>query len=173
MEESDAARLRAAQHRFVAEWGALGSAWGINRSMAAIHARLLVSSQPLCTDDLMADLDLSRGNTSTNVRELVGWGLVRPVLIQGERKQFFAAEKDPWKIFGTIVRERLRRELDPALGTLTDVAAMTEGIEGEEADEFNRVVGGLAAFIKRVRSLALRVTDNESTVLKSLGRFLA
>ena len=166
-------KLSQARSRFIAEWGALGTAWGISRSMASIHARLLVAPEPMTTDELMEDLQLSRGNTSTNVRELVAWGLVRQVAVPGERKQFFVAEKEPWRIFVTIVRERLRRELDPALDTLDEVAAMSEGLEGAEAAEFHRVVTSLAGFIRTVRGLARRLVGAESSALSGLARVLS
>ncbi len=166
-------KLHQARSRFIAEWGALGSAWGINRSMASIHARLLVAPDPMTADELMDDLELSRGNTSTNLRELVAWGLVRQVAVKGERRQFFLAEKEPWRIFVTIVRERLRRELDPALETLEDVAAMSEGLEGREAEEFHRVVTGMAGFIRTVRGLARRLVGSESSTLAGLARVLS
>ena len=165
-------KLEQARQRFIAEWGALGSAWGINRSMASIHARLLVAPEPLTTDDLMIELDLSRGNTSTNLRDLIAWGLVRQVAVRGERKQFYVAEKEPWRIFVTITRERLRREIDPALETLDEVADMSRGLEGAEAEEFHRVVGGLASFLRTVRGLARKLVGGEATVLGGLSRVL-
>lgn len=165
-------KLHKARERFIAEWGALGGAWGINRSMASIHARLLVAAAPMSTDDLMAELDLSRGNTSTNVRDLVAWGLVRQVAIRGERQKFFVAEKEPWRIFVTITRERLRREIDPAMETLDEVADMTRGLEGAEAEEFHRVVTGLSAFLRTVRGLARRLVGSESSALGGLARVL-
>src|SRR5262245_51974249 len=72
----------------VAQWGALGTAWGVNRTMAQIHALLMVSPSPLSTDDVMAELQISRGNAHTNLRELVGWGLIRSVFRKGERREF-------------------------------------------------------------------------------------
>lgn len=166
-------RLSEARARFVSEWGALGSAWGINRSMASLHARLLVAAQPMSQDDLMDELELSRGNTSSNLRELVGWGLIRQVAVRGERRQFFVAEKEPWRIFVTITRERLRREIDPAMQTLDEVAALSEGLEGEEAEEFRRVVGGLSGFLKTVRSVARRLVGSDESVLGGLARVLS
>jgi len=165
-------RLDQARQRFIAEWGALGSAWGINRSMASIHARLLVAPEPMTTDDLMDALELSRGNTSTNLRDLIAWGLVRQVAVRGERRQFYVAEKEPWRIFVTITRERLRREIDPALETLDEVADLTRDLEGHEAEEFHRVVNGLAGFLRTVRGLARRLVGRDATALGGLSRVL-
>lgn len=166
-------QLSQARARFVNEWGALGSAWGINRSMASLHARLLVAARPMSQDDLMEELELSRGNTSSNLRELVGWGLVRQVAVRGERRQFFVAEKEPWRIFVTITRERLRREIDPAMQTLEEVAEMSDGLEGEEAEEFRRVVGGMASFLKKARAVARSLIRSEESVLGGLARVLS
>ena len=84
---------------FIAQWGALGSSWGISRTMAQVHALLMVSPAPMSTDEVMEELVVSRGNAHTNLKELVGWGLIRVVVKKGERKEFFEAEKDVWKMF--------------------------------------------------------------------------
>ena len=108
--------LADARESFVHSWGALGSSWGVSRTMAMIHALLLVSDEALSTDEIMAELGVSRGNANTNLRELVGWGLIRKVVRKGERREYFEAEKDVWKIFCTVARERKRREIEPAHG---------------------------------------------------------
>ena len=84
---------------FVGQWGALGSQWGVNRTMAMIHSLLLVSPEPLTTDEVMQKLEISRGNANTNLRELASWGLVRSVVLKGKRKDYYEAEKDVWRIF--------------------------------------------------------------------------
>lgn len=109
-----------AREEFVSQWGSLGSQWGINRTMAQIHALLMTSTQPLSTDQVMEALEISRGNAHTNLKDLVGWDLVRIVTKKGERKEFFEAEKDVWRIFVTICRERKRREIEPAVRLLQD-----------------------------------------------------
>src|SRR5690606_15261405 len=101
--------LKQAREEFVTQWGALGTQWGINRTMAQIHALLMTSPEPLSTDEVMEQLDVSRGNAHTKPKELVAWGLVRSVGKKGGRKEFFEAEKDVWKMFSIITRERKRR----------------------------------------------------------------
>ena len=96
----------------------MGSAWGINRTMAQIHALLMTSDRALTTDEVMEDLKISRGNAHQNLRELVGWGLVRSVIRKGERKEYFESEKDVWRMFCIVARERKRREIEPALKAL-------------------------------------------------------
>ena len=98
--------LARARDEFVAQWGAMGSAWGINRTMAQIHALLMTSDRALTTDEVMEDLKISRGNAHQNLRELVGWGLVRSVIRKGERKEYFESEKDVWRMFCIVARER-------------------------------------------------------------------
>ena len=95
-------QLKQARSEFVAQWGALGTQWGINRTMAQIHALLMTATQPVTTDEVMEELQISRGNAHTNLKELVAWGLVRMVVRKGERRDFYEAEKDVWTIF-TIV----------------------------------------------------------------------
>src|SRR6201997_3607171 len=114
----EAAQLAAARDEFVMQWGAIGNAWGINRTMAQIHALLIVTPRALTTDEVMEELQISRGNAHTNLRELVGWGLVRSVVRKGERKEYFESEKNVWRMFCTIARERKRREVEPALRAL-------------------------------------------------------
>src|SRR2546430_14003954 len=106
--------LREARDEFVSQWGVIGSAWGVNRTMAQIHALLITAPSALSTDEVMAELKISRGNAHRNLRDLVSWGLVRSVVRKGERKEFFEAEKNVWKMFCIIIRERRRRELPAA-----------------------------------------------------------
>lgn len=131
---------------FVSQWGALGKAWGINPTMAQIHALLMTSPEPLSTDQVMEKLRISRGNAHGNLRELAGWGLIRSVIRPGERKELFAAEKDVWKMFCVVARERRRREIEPGLELLRRCAERTKGLKGGEAAAFHRQVEALRDF---------------------------
>ena len=111
-------KLTEAKQQFISSWGAFGTHWGINRTMAQIHALLLISPEPQTQDDIMEELNISRGNTNMNIRELINWGLVDRVLLTGERKEYFTAEKDIWKVVKQIVKERKKRELEPMLHLL-------------------------------------------------------
>ena len=108
-------KLTEAKAQFISSWGAFGTHWGINRTMAQIHALLLISPDPITQDDIMEQLNISRGNVNMNTRDLIGWGLVDRVLIPGERKEFFTAEKDIWKVATQIIKERKKRELEPKI----------------------------------------------------------
>jgi DNA-binding transcriptional regulator GbsR (MarR family) len=124
-------KLTEARHQFISSWGAFGTHWGINRTMAQIHALLLITADPLTQDDIMDQLTISRGNTNMNIRELINWGLVDRVLLTGERKEYFSAEKDIWKVVKQIVKERKKRELDPMLKLLDQL----EEVEGDKRDK--------------------------------------
>lgn len=111
----------AAQDRFVEAWGKMGSVWGISRTMAEVHALLYISGEPLCTDDIMDRLQISRGNASMSMRALLDWGVVKRAHKRGDRKEYFEAEQDVWTIFRAIVRERMKREVDPCLASLHEI----------------------------------------------------
>ena len=98
-------KLIEAKQQFISSWGAFGTNWGINRTMAQIHALLLISPDPLTQDDMMEELNISRGNVNMNIRDLLTWGLAERVILPGERKEYFSAEKDIWKVVKLIVKE--------------------------------------------------------------------
>src|SRR5689334_9313894 len=139
-------KLTEAKQQFISSWGAFGTHWGINRTMAQIHALLLVSADPLSQDDIMDELQISRGNTNMNIRELINWGLVERVTLPGERKEFFAAEKDIWKVIRLIVKERKKRELDPLLKLLQQL----QEVEGDKRDKKVRTFIETMGSIKRI-----------------------
>ena len=95
--------LQEGKEKFIQSWGALGSNWGINRTMAQIHALLLISPEALSADEIMKELQISRGNANMNIRALIDWGLVYKELKTGERKEYFVAEKDIWIVFQNII----------------------------------------------------------------------
>jgi DNA-binding transcriptional regulator GbsR (MarR family) len=139
-------KLAEAKQQFISSWGAFGTHWGINRTMAQIHALLLVSPDPLSQDDIMEQLNVSRGNANMNIRELIDWGLVDRIIIPGERKEYFSAEKDIWKVATQIVKERKKRELNPMLKLLEQL----ENVEGDKKDknvkQFTDTVNGIRRF---------------------------
>jgi DNA-binding transcriptional regulator GbsR (MarR family) len=150
-------RLKELRDEFVAQWGAMGSQWGINRTMAQIHALLMIAPEAMTTDEVMEELEISRGNAHGNLKELVAWGLVRIVLRKGERREYFEAEKDVWKIFTTVARERKRREIDPALTVLRHCAEESAGIRGAEGKAFHEQMKQLEEFVTFASTMADRV----------------
>src|SRR5271170_5778199 len=110
--------LRKSQDLFIGRWGEMGQTWGINRTMAEIHALIYIVAQPLCTDDVMDRLNISRGNASVSLRALCDWGIIRRIHKRGERREYFESLHDVWDIFSIIATERKRREMDPVLATI-------------------------------------------------------
>jgi DNA-binding transcriptional regulator GbsR (MarR family) len=119
-------QLRTVQDWFIRRWGEMGQTWGINRTMAELHALLYITGQPLCTDDVMERLHISRGNTSMSLRALCDWGLIRRVHKRGERREYFESLSDVWEMFSIIAAERKRREMDPVLETIKQCQRMLE-----------------------------------------------
>ena len=152
-------KLSVAKQQFISSWGAFGTQWGINRTMAQIHALLLVSPDALTQDDIMDQLSISRGNVNMNIRDLIGWGLVERQTISGERKEYFSADKDIWKVATQIIKERKKRELDPMLKLLGQL----EHIEGDKKD---REIKQFTETIKDIKKLG----NNADKVLDLLTR---
>ncbi len=170
MKESKTADpLQEARDEFVSQWGAIGSAWGINRTMAQIHALLITAPAPLSTDEVMAELKISRGNAHSNLRDLVSWGLVRSVVRKGERKEFFEAEKDVWRMFCIVIRERRRRELRPALAILNDCSERTKGLKGNDALAFNKQLKALSDFLQLADRVITRISQSEQSKMVPLA----
>jgi DNA-binding transcriptional regulator GbsR (MarR family) len=119
-------RLRSAQDNFIRRWGEMGQTWGINRTMAEIHALLYITGQPLSTDDVMARLHISRGNASMSLRALCDWGIIRRQHRPGERREYFISLGDVWEMFSIIASERKRREMDPVLETIRQCQQMLD-----------------------------------------------
>ena len=162
-------KLNEAKQQFISSWGAFGTHWGINRTMAQIHALLLISPEPLTQDDIMEDLDISRGNTNMNIRELINWGLVERMLIPGERKEYFSAEKDIWKVVKQIVKERKKRELEPMLQLLDKL----EDVEGDKRDKNVKTFVDIISGIKKLgrqadKTLDVMIKAEESWFIGSL-----
>lgn len=150
-------QLKRARDEFVAQWGAMGSQWGINRTMAQIHALLMTAVGPMSTDEVMEELQISRGNAHTNLKELVAWGLVRVVVKKGERREFFEAEKDVWVIFTIVTRERKKREIEPALSVLNHCAETTREMTTPEGQAFHSQMRQLEEFVGFASKVADRV----------------
>src|SRR3954467_8283379 len=166
-------KLIEAKQQFISSWGAFGTHWGINRTMAQIHALLLVSPDPLTQDDIMEELNISRGNVNMNIRELINWGLVERVILSGERKEYFSAEKDIWKVVRQIVKERKKRELDPMLKLLDQL----EEVEGDKKDKnvkaFVDAVGGIKKLGKQAdKTLDTLVKAEESWFVGNIIKLL-
>ena len=113
-------KLTPTMGKFILHWGEMGWRWGINRSVAQVHALLMLSPKPIAADEISETLNVARSNVSTSLKELQGWGLIRTVHIFGDRREHFETLKDVWEMFLIILRERKKRELDPTIAALRE-----------------------------------------------------
>ena len=165
--------LEDVQNKFIGHWGTLGSAWGVNKTMTQIHALLMVSDEAVTTDDIMERLSISRGNAHSNVKELVNWGIVKQVIIPGERKDYYTAEKEPWKLLCTVARERKRREIEPAIEALDECLSDISGMKSKEAKVFKQQLTELQEFLEMADRVFSRLGKAEkSSVLKWLTKLI-
>jgi DNA-binding transcriptional regulator GbsR (MarR family) len=141
---------REGKEKFINAWGALGSEWGINRTMAQVHALLMITPTPLSADEIMEDLQISRGNANINIRALMDWGLVYKELRPGDRKEYFIGEKDMWKVVRQIIINRKKKELEPMLKVLDDIS----GVERDcpEAEALAKAVHDIKMFSSKADS---------------------
>lgn len=156
-------KLQEAKAEFISNWGAFASHWGINKTMAQVHALLLVTAEPLTCDDIMEQLSISRGNANMNVRELITWGLVDRKTIPGERKEFFIAEKDMWKVIKLIVKERKKRELDPMLQLLASLQDVQGDANSADFKAYKKTVDGIVKYGKQADKTLDRLIKAEES----------
>jgi DNA-binding transcriptional regulator GbsR (MarR family) len=153
-------RLTESREKFINAWGTLGTSWGINRTMAQVHALLLISPDALSAEEIMNELNISRGNTNMNVRTLIDWGLVQKELRSGERKEYFSAEKDIYKVFKQIAKERRKRELEPIFKVLEEV----KQVEGDKRD---RKVKAFVETIEQIERFTMKADRTLETLIKA------
>ena len=116
-------KLTSVQEKFILHWGEMGARWGINRTVAQVHALLFLSPAPLNAEELTETLGVARSNVSNSIRELQGWGIVKLVHVMGDRRDHFESMKDPWEMFRVVLDERKKREIDPTLNMLREALA--------------------------------------------------
>ena len=156
-----------AKNKFIQTWGALGSQWGINKTMAQIHALLMISTEAVSMEDIMDELKISRGNASMNLLALMDWGIVYKAYKQGERREFFTAEKDLDELAVKIARERSKREIKPALKVLKEVSTIQTGASAEEA-HFVAQTGKLYDFVLQADNTLDKITEYKDNWLAKL-----
>lgn len=138
-------KLPPTTEKFVLHWGEMGTRWGINRTVAQVHALLYLAPKPLNAEDLVEHLGVARSNISTSLKELQAWGLVRVAHVLGDRRDHFEVVGDVWQMFHTIVEQRKRREIDPTLALLRECAAEAEK-PGADAHVRTRIAAMLDFF---------------------------
>jgi HTH-type transcriptional regulator, glycine betaine synthesis regulator len=174
-----ATQLRTAQDLFIRRWGEMGQTWGINRTMAEIHALLYVVAEPLCTDDVMERLHISRGNSSMSLRALCDWGIVRRLHKLGERREFFESLTDVWDMFSLITAERKRREMDPVLETIRQCRRMLDektigkqAARGREVQLTRDRLAGMEEFMEVTNKIFQQFIGNARSGLTRVVRVL-
>jgi DNA-binding transcriptional regulator GbsR (MarR family) len=134
-------KLTGVQEKFILHWGEMGTRWGINRTVAQIHALLFLSPKPLHAEEIAETLAVARSNVSNSIRELQGWGIVRLVHVMGDRRDHFESMKDVWEMFRVVLDERKRREIDPTLAMLRESLAELEKEKQKDAYTQERLKG--------------------------------
>ncbi len=161
------------QDQFVLEWGRMSSSWGINRTMAQIHALLFVTGRALEVNEIMERLHISRGNASINLRELMEWGLVRRFRAPGDRKDTYISDSDPYTMFLRVVRERKRREIDPTADAIKEcLDKMPAGDSSEDAETLRNRLKNLLEIFDLVDA-AYKMVFSSDTAFNELRQVLA
>ena len=166
------------EEKFILHWGEMGTKWGINRTVAQVHALLYLAAKPLPADEISTTLSVARSNVSTSLRELQGWGIVRVVHVLGDRRDHFETLKDVWEIFRIVAEERKKREIDPTLRVLAECVQEAKSGQGDRHTkerleamlEFLAAMTGLFEEILRMPPAALKsVVKLRGKVVTILG----
>ena len=164
--------LDEAKLKYIHTWGSLATSWGINKTMAQVHALLLVSNKPMSADTIMETLKISRGNVNMNVRALIDWGIVSKEFVIGERKEFFVADKDIWELFKQVTKERKKREIEPVLKVLDELQNDVND-NSEDAMEFKKVMKDLATVTNTVNTILDKtIKADEHWLLSSFTKMI-
>jgi len=151
-------QLTPVTRKFILHWGEMGTRWGVNRTVAQIHALLYIAPQPLHAEEIAQTLSVARSNVSTSLRELQAWGIVRVVHVMGDRRDHFEAMQDVWAMFQIILDERKRREIDPTLALLRECVAEAEQSDTAEPHVKQRL-GELLGFFESVSTWYGQIRD--------------
>ena len=172
-------QLSAVQRKFILHWGEMGTRWGVNRTVAQVHALLYMSPTPLNADDIVGALDVARSNVSTSLKELQGWGIVTLVHVPGDKRDHFASMKDVWEMFRIVLDERKKRECDPTMRLLRDCIAeaekdkATDDYTEERLRELYKFFDTTTAWYEQVRrwptATIVKFVKRGDKVLKALG----
>jgi DNA-binding transcriptional regulator GbsR (MarR family) len=180
MSETRKASLNPVDEKFILHWGEMGTKWGINRTVAQVHALLYLAPKPLPADEIAATLSVARSNVSTSLRELQGWGIVRVVHVLGDRRDHFETLKEVWEIFRIVAEERKKREIDPTMRVLAECVKEAKADPHDDAQtaerlesmlEFLTAMSGLFEEIVRMPMPALKgVFKLRGKVVTLLGK---
>tara|TARA_R110002051_G_scaffold3795_4_gene20274 strand:- start:121 stop:624 length:504 start_codon:yes stop_codon:yes gene_type:complete len=161
-----------AKAQFLQTWGALGSQWGINKTMAQIHALLMISPESLSMEEVMEELKISRGNASMNLRGLIDWGIVYKEYKPGERREYFVADQDVDSLARKIAIERSRREVKPALRVLEGVKNFDDD-SSKEAKKFKKKTQELHDFVEKADTMLEKIINQkENWITKTIMKLM-
>ena len=149
--------LEESKQKFIDTWGALGSEWGINKSVAQVQALLLVSTNPVSTDEIMELLTVSRGNANMSLRQLLDYGIIYKKVIAGDRKDYYVAEKDIWKWAVKIAMMRKQKEIEPVMSVLEELKNEVKKDKTDDGKEFYKMVNDIHSFTDQLGTLADKI----------------
>jgi DNA-binding transcriptional regulator GbsR (MarR family) len=167
--ETRSAPLPPVDQKFILHWGEMGTRWGINRTVAQVHALLFLSPKPLHAEEISSALAVARSNVSNSLRELQGWGIVRVVHVLGDRRDHFESVKDVWEIFRIVAEERKRREIDPTVRVVEECVRELKGAGAASAHTRERLEEMLA-FLTTTSSLFEELIHMPVAALKGMAR---
>jgi DNA-binding transcriptional regulator GbsR (MarR family) len=154
-----------ATREFILHWGEMGSRWGVNRTVAQVHALLYLSPEPLTAEDIADLLSIARSNVSTSLRELQNWQLVHATHRMGDRRDFFSTSHDVWQLFLTVVQQRVEREIEPTIAALERVAAKART---EKQPEVTARIATMHAFLQEMHGWYRQMAKLPPNTLRSL-----
>jgi DNA-binding transcriptional regulator GbsR (MarR family) len=161
------ASLDPVTEKFILHWGEMGTRWGVNRTVAQIHALLYLSPEPLNAEEIASTLSIARSNVSTSLRELESWGIVKAVHLLGDRREHYQAGKDVWEMARVIMDERKRREIDPTVSLLRECVRDLEGKGPSEAEMRDRLKAMLE-FVEMLTSLYSQISALPTGAVRGL-----
>ncbi len=161
--------LTTATQDFITHWGEMGTRWGINRTVAQIHALLFIADEPLTADEISDTISAARSTISTGLHELQSWGLVRITHLLGDRRDHFETHSDVWEMFSIVLRERRRREMDPTLDTLRGIMAELE-TDNTEDPHTREKLGELLDFFETMMTLYDQLGKMPLSTIKNIAK---
>src|SRR5580692_10827619 len=139
--------LSKAAREFILHWGEMGSRWGVNRTVAQVHALLYLAVEPMTAEEIAETLEVARSNVSTSLRELQNWQLMQTAQRMGDRRDFFTTSHDVWQLFLTVIEQRVEREIEPTIAALGRLAAESRS---EKQPEVTARIAGMHAFLQEM-----------------------
>jgi DNA-binding transcriptional regulator GbsR (MarR family) len=163
------AKVTPIAQKFVLHWGEMGTRWGINRTVAQVHALLYISPVPLNAEEITEALGVARSNVSTSLHELQGWGIIKVVHVMGDRRDHFETLKDVWEMFQVILNERKRREIDPTVALLKGCIAEAQK-SGPASNSDRERLAELLEFFETMNTMYEHLRSVPPSTLKKFAR---